>query len=337
MKAVGYEKISEKASENSLIDIELDMPVAEGRDLLVEVRAIAVNPVDTKIRAAMNPEGDQYKVLGWDAVGIVKEVGPEVTMFKAGDRVYYAGDLTRPGTNMEFHLVDERITGYAPESLSDAEAAALPLTSITSWELLFDRLQIKTTKQASQEKLLVIGAAGGVGSILVQLARRLTNLTVIGTASREETESWLYELGVHKVINHRKPLSEELGAINISEVDYVISLTNTEQHLSEIIKSIKPQGKFALIDDPKALDVKALKQKCISLHWEFMFTRSLFQTDDMIGQHQLLNEVSRLVDDGIVKTTVGQNLGRICAENLIEAHKILESQTARGKLVLEGF
>ena len=337
MKAVGYKKSSEKVSGTSLVDIELDIPVPDGHDLLLEVKAIAVNPVDTKIRAARDPEGDEYKVLGWDAVGIVKEVGPDVSMFKAGDRVYYAGDLTRPGTNMEFHLVDERITGHAPLSLSDAEAAALPLTTITAWELLFDRLEIKTTKQASQEKLLVIGAAGGVGSILVQLARRLTNVTVIGTASREETKNWLYELGAHEVINHYKPLSEELEDINIHEVDYVISLTNTEQHLPEIVKSIKPQGKFALIDDPNSLDVKALKQKSLSLHWEFMFARSLFQTDDMIGQHQLLNEVSRLVDDGIVKTTVGQNLGRICAENLIEAHQILESQTARGKLVLEGF
>ncbi|WP_143732815.1 zinc-binding alcohol dehydrogenase family protein [Microbulbifer sp. GL-2] len=337
MKAVGYQHSLPISDPQSLQDISLPVPKATGRDLLVEVRAISVNPVDTKVRSRSVPAVGQWKVLGWDAVGIVREVGPEVTEFAVGDRVWYAGDISRPGSNAQYQLVDERIVGRAPCNLSDAEAAALPLTAITAWELLFDRLQVEVGKEDKSKSVLVIGAAGGVGSILVQLARRLTNLRVIGTASRPETKAWLEQLGAHHVINHCNPLSEALAGAGFGEIDYVVSLTNTEDHQAEIVKSIKPQGKFALIDDPPSLDVSALKQKSISLHWEFMFTRSLFETEDMRAQNQLLSELAGLIDSGLIKTTLGQFFGKINAENLRKAHAMVESKATKGKIVLEGF
>ncbi|MGO3785396.1 MAG: zinc-binding alcohol dehydrogenase family protein [Pseudoalteromonas prydzensis] len=336
MKAIGYQAATKTLSEDSFEIIELPTPTAQGRDLLVAVNAISVNPVDAKIRANVSPE-QGHKIIGWDAVGIVKAVGEKVSLFNVGDRVYYAGDLTRAGSNAEFQLVDERIVGKAPVSLSDAEAAALPLTSITAWELLFDRLQVSRTKDAKPASLLVIGAAGGVGSILVQLAKQLTNLTVVGTASRADSVKWLNELGVEHVLDHSKGLDAQRTEHNLAEFDYVISLTHTDQHLDEIIKVIKPQGKLALIDDPASFDILKLKRKSISLHWEFMYTRSMFQTDDMIAQHQLLTELAELVDNGTIKTTLGQHLGKINIENLHKAHTILESHQSRGKLVLEGF
>ncbi|QIZ77627.1 zinc-binding alcohol dehydrogenase family protein [Ferrimonas lipolytica] len=334
MKAIGYQQCLSADNENALTDITLDQPQAAGRDLLVEVKAISVNPVDTKIRTNVAPAAGDWKVIGWDAAGIVTAVGDGVTDFKVGDEVFYAGDLTRSGSNAEFQLVDERIVGRKPASLSFAEAAAMPLTAITAYELLFDRLQVATTEP---KKLLVVGAAGGVGSILVQLAKKLTNLEVIGTASRTESSDWLKQLGVDHVINHRNPLSEELKAIGIDEVDYVAGLTNSDDHLQEIVKSLKPQGQFGLIDDPQVFDIRALKQKSISLHWEFMYTRSMFTTDDMIAQQQLLNKVADLVDAGDLKTTVGEHFGTINAANLLKAHRLLESQKAIGKIVLEGF
>ena len=336
MKAIGYQAATKTLSEDSFEIIELPTPTAQGRDLLVAVNAISVNPVDAKIRANVSPE-QGHKIIGWDAAGIVKAVGEKVSLFNVGDRVYYAGDLTRAGSNAEFQLVDERIVGKAPVSLSDAEAAALPLTSITAWELLFDRLQVSSTKDAKPASLLVIGAAGGVGSILVQLAKQLTNLTVVGTASRADSVKWLNELGVEHVLDHSKGLDAQRTEHNLAEFDYVISLTHTDQHLDEIIKVIKPQGKLALIDDPASFDILKLKRKSISLHWEFMYTRSMFQTDDMIAQHQLLTELAELVDNGTIKTTLGQHLGKINVENLLKAHEILESHQSRGKLVLEGF
>ena len=336
MKAIGYQAATKTLSEDSFELIELPAPTAQGHDLLVAVNAISVNPVDTKIRANVSPE-QGYKVIGWDAVGIVKAVGDKVSLFNVGDRVFYAGDLTRPGSNAQLQLVDERIVGLAPTSLSDAEAAALPLTSITAWELLFDRLQIPKGNNAKPASLLVIGAAGGVGSILVQLAKQLTNLTVVGTAARADSVKWLNELGVEHVLNHSQSLDAQRTEHNLAEFDYVVSLTHTEQHLEEIIKVIKPQGKLALIDDPASFDILALKRKSISLHWEFMYTRSMFQTEDMIAQHQLLTELAALIDNGTIKTTLGQHLGKINIENLHKAHAILESHQARGKLVLEGF
>lgn len=338
MKAVGYQKPQPIANTESLLDISLPEPVATGHDLLVEVKAISVNPVDTKVRNSGAPaEGQPYKVLGWDASGIVKAVGPDVTLFQPGDRVWYAGSIARPGTNAELHLVDERIVGHAPKSLDFAQAAALPLTAITAWEMLFDRLGVQPGKKPEGKTLLVIGASGGVGSILVQLASRLTSLTVIGTASRPETQAWVKELGAHHVIDHSQPLAEELKAIGYPTVDYVVSLTQTDAHLAQIIEAIAPQGKFGLIDDPKALDVMPFKRKSVSIHWELMFTRSLFGTADMVGQHRLLNEVAALVDAGLVRTTLAERFGTINAENLKKAHALIESGKARGKVVLEGW
>jgi zinc-binding alcohol dehydrogenase family protein len=337
MKAIGYLHNLPVEDEKALENIDLDVPTAHGRDLLVEVKAVSVNPVDTKVRRGMVPEGGAYKVLGWDASGIVKAVGEEVTLFKVGDKVWYAGDLTRPGSNAEYQLVDERIVGNMPESLSFAEAAALPLTSITAWEMLFDRLLIPVDTAVNPKSVLIIGAAGGVGSIMVQLLRQLTGVTIIGTASREESVQWLNELGAHHIINHREPLSEGLEAIGIPEVDYVIGLNNTQDHYGEIVKCLAPQGHFGLIDGAEQLDAMPLKRKSISLHWELMFTRSLFQTPDMIEQHKLLNEVSLLIDKGLIKTTIAHQLGTINAKNLIKAHAMLELQQAHGKIVLEGF
>jgi len=270
-------------------------------------------------------------------VGIVREVGPEVTEFAVGDRVWYAGEISRPGSNAQYQPVDERSTGRAPHNLTDAEAAALPLTAITVGEMLFDRLQVEVGKRDRDKSILVIGAAGGVGSILVQLARRLTNLQVIGTASRPETKAWLKRLGTHHVINHSNPLSEELAVTGFDEVDYVVSLTNTEDHQAEIVKCIKLQGKFALIDDPGSLDVLAFKQKSISLHWGFMFTRSLFETEDIRMQNQLLSELADLIDRRLIQTTLGHYFGKINAENLRKAHVMVESKATKGKIFQEGF
>lgn len=338
MKAVGYQKPQPISHAESLLDITLPEPVATGHDLLVEVKAISVNPVDTKVRNSGAPaDGQPYKVLGWDASGIVKAVGPDVTLFQPGDRVWYAGSIARPGTNAELHLVDERIVGQAPKTLDFAQAAALPLTAITAWEMLFDRLGIAPGKKPEGKTLLIIGASGGVGSIMTQLASRLTSLTVIGTASRPETQAWVKELGAHHVIDHSKPLAQELKAIGFPTVDYIVSLTQTDEHLAQIIEAIAPQGKFGLIDDPKALDVMPFKRKSVSIHWELMFTRSLFGTADMVGQHHLLNEVAALVDAGLLRTTLAERFGSINAENLRKAHALLESGKARGKVVLEGW
>lgn len=337
MKAVAYQKASPITAADSLLDINLPDPISAGSDLLVEVKAISVNPVDTKVRANSNPPVGEWKVLGWDAAGIVRTVGSEVTLFKPGDRVWYAGDISRPGTNAELHLVDERIVGHMPKSLDFAQAAALPLTAITAWEMLFDRLGLKPGKQPSNERLLIIGASGGVGSIMTQLACRLTALTTIGTASRPETQAWVRELGAHHVIDHSQPLSEELKRIGIADVTHIVSLTQTDQHFEQIVEIVAPQGKFGLIDDPATLDVNKLKRKSVSLHWEFMFTRPLFRTEDTIGQHRLLTELAELIDSGLIRTTVGEHFGSINAANLKRAHALLESGRSRGKIVLEGF
>lgn len=337
MKAVAYFQNLPIDHPGALQDIDLPEPTPGPRDLLVEVRAISVNPVDTKIRRNAAPENGQPRVLGWDVSGVVKAVGQDVSLFQPGDEVFYAGALTRPGGNAELHLVDERIVGKRPQSLDFAKSAALPLTAITAWELLFDRLGIAEGQADQGQSLLVVGAAGGVGSILVQLARRLTGLTVIGTASRPETQAWVRELGAHHVIDHSQPLAAELKRIGLDSVTHVASLTQTDQHLEQLVEALAPQGKLALIDDPAGLDVLKLKRKSISLHWEFMYTRSMFETADMIEQHKLLNRVSELIDQGVLKTTFGEHYGRIEAANLKRAHALLESGKAKGKIVLEGF
>ena len=338
MKAVAYYQSLPAEHPEALQEVQLDAPSPGPHDLLVEVRAISVNPVDTKICRNVAPENGAAKVLGWDAAGVVQAVGSEVSLFQPGDRVFYAGAIDRAGANSELHLVDERIVGRMPASLSFAEAAALPLTAITAWELLFERLQIAEGSTDQGQSLLIVGAAGGVGSILTQLARRLTGLTVIGTASRPETQAWVRELGAHHVIDHGKPLSEELARIGIGQVSHVASLTQTDQHYAQLIECLQPQGRLALIDDPlQPLDVMQLKRKSLSLHWELMFTRSLYQTEDMIEQHRLLQRVAELVDSGVLKTTLGEHFGRIDAANLRRAHALLESGKAKGKIVLEGF
>jgi NADPH2:quinone reductase len=337
MKAVGYHTPLPINDPAALVDLDLPKPQATGRDLLVAVQAISVNPVDTKVRKSAAPPEGEAKVLGWDAVGIVEAVGPDVTLFKVGDAVYYAGSIARPGANAEFHLVDERIVGRKPSTLSNAEAAALPLTAITAWELLFDRLGAVVGKKRDAGHLLIIGGAGGVGSILIQLARRLTGLTVIATASRPETREWCLSLGAHHVIDHSKPFLPQLQALGIPNVEKIASLTNTSDHFDGIVDVVAPQGKLLLIDDPKTLDIMPLKRKAVSVHWELMFTRSLFQTPDMIEQHHLLNEVADLIDAGILRTTLGEQFGTINADNLKRAHALIESGKAKGKVVLEGF
>ncbi|MBA5606339.1 zinc-binding alcohol dehydrogenase family protein [Duganella sp. FT3S] len=337
MKAIAYRHNLPITDDDALLDVDLPAPQALGRDLLVEVRAISVNPVDVKIRAGVAPAAGEDKVIGWDAAGIVKAVGPDVTLFRPGDAVWYAGSLTRPGTNSELHLVDERIVGRKPERLDFAEAAALPLTAITAWELLFDRLAVPRGAGAAGQSLLVVGAAGGVGSILVQLARQLTGLTVIGTTSRPETAQWVRALGAHHVLDHSQPLDQELARLGLPPVTYVASLNQTEQHWNAIAALVAPQGKVALIDDPAAIDVRLLKRKSVSLHWEFMFTRSMFGTPDMQQQHQLLNDVAQLVDTGLIKSTLSERYGKINAANLKRAHALIESNRAMGKIVLEGF
>lgn len=335
MKAVAYQKAGPITSPESLIDIELDTPAAKGHDLLVRVQAISVNPVDTKIRKNISAESG-WKVLGWDAVGTVEAIGDKVTQFRVGDVVWYAGALNRQGSNSELQLVDERIVGHKPKILEATEAAALPLTAITAWEMLFDRLQVPKTAPANTT-ILVIGGAGGVGSITIQLLKQLTNLTIITTASRPETKEWVEQLGADYVLDHREPLAPQIKQLGLNAPSYVFSTTQTDQHLADIVELIAPQGHFGLIDDPDQLDIKPFKSKSVSVHWEFMFTRSMFQTEDMEKQSELLNEISKLVDEGKIKTTVTQVLSPINAENLKRVHQQIESGTTKGKIVLHGF
>jgi NADPH:quinone reductase len=277
------------------------------------------------------------RVLGWDAAGIVTAVGPDVRHFKVGDEVFYAGAVDRPGTNAEYHLVDERIVGTKPKSLDFSAAAALPLTSITAWEMLFHRLHIDIPVVGAANAILIIGGAGGVGSIAVQLARKLTNLTVIATASRPETRRWVEELGAHHVIDHSKPLAAQVEALGLGAPAFVFATTNSDTHRMEIAALIAPQGRFGLIDDPKSYDIMPFKWKSVSIHWEVMFTRSRYDTADIEEQRKLLNRVAELVDAGTLRTTLADDLGTISAANLKKAHALLESGRARGKIVLTGF
>ena len=312
MKAVGYKVPGPIAEDASLVDIDLPRPVAEGGDILVEVKAVSVNPVDYKIRSSTPPADGDWKVLGWDAAGIVQEVGPDVTQFAVGDEVYYAGSLIRPGTNAEFHLVDARIVGRKPASLDWAEAAALPLTTLTAWEAMFDRLDV-TKPVPGAAAILIIGGAGGVGSIAIQIARQRTDLIVISTASRPETQEWVKGLGAHHVIDHSRPLAPQIAELNIGAPAFVFSTTHTEQHASDIAELIAPQGRFGFIDDPKALDVMLFKRKAVSIHHELMFTRSLYGTPDMDEQGKILNSLAVLVDDGKIRTTLTEKLSPINA------------------------
>jgi NADPH2:quinone reductase len=340
MKAISFHQSLPAENPESLVDVTLDKPKPGPRDILVEVHAISVNPVDTKVRKGGGPgkPSGELKILGWDVAGIVTEIGSEVTLFSPGDEVYYAGAINRPGSYAEFNAVDERIVGRKPMSLNFANAAALPLTTITAWELIFDRLELRIGKLTSQGSILVLGGAGGVGSIAIQLLKRLTGLTVIATASRPESEKWCEELGADHVIDHRKPLATQMKAIVPGGVNHVLALTKVEDHFDEIIEAMAPQGKIGLIENPATpLDIVKLKPKCLSLHWEFMFARPLYQTPDMAEQGRLLNEVSRLVDSGLIRSTAQTNLGEINAANLRKAHGLVESGKTMGKVVLSGF
>ena len=350
MKAVGYTRSLAIDDPESLNDIELECPVASARDLLVKVKAIAVNPVDYKIRQRSAAADGSYKVIGWDAVGDIVSTGEQVTKFKPGDTVYYAGALDRQGCNAEYQLVDERLVALKPKSLSDAEAAALPLTSITAWELLFEHLAIEQRPADSQpdpsdrsdEVILVVGAAGGVGSILIQIVKAITGAKVIATASRESSQAWVKQLGADHVIDHSKPLKAQVDALiadeDIAQVTHIASLNGSGVHFESYPELLAPFGKIAMIDDPgQPLDVMKLKLKSQSLHIEFMFARSMYNTPDMHEQGRLLNRIAGLVDQGYIQTTSGKQLGIINARNLKAAHAELESGKAIGKIVLEGF
>ena len=337
MKAVGYRNAGPVSDSQALEDIELAVPSPTGRDIRVAVRAVSVNPVDTKIRRGVAPSPGEYKVLGWDAAGVVDAVGPEATLFKPGDEVFYAGSLDRPGTNSALHIVDERIVGRKPRNLNFAQAAALPLTAITAWEALFDRLKVTDPTPEGGGSILVVGGAGGVGSIAIQILRQLTGLTIIATASRPETQAWVKEMGAHHVADHRKPLNEELGRLGLPAPGFVFSTTETDKHLDAIVELMAPQGRFCLIDDPPPLDIMKLKRKSLSLHWELMFTRPLYGTADIEEQHRLLNRVSAMVEESKIRTTMSAHFGAITAANLLKAHALIESGSARGKIVLEGF
>ncbi|MBK4216879.1 zinc-binding alcohol dehydrogenase family protein [Paracoccus caeni] len=337
MKAIGYKVPGPIEGEGSLVDINLPDPSPSGRDLLVEVKAISVNPVDYKIRRSATPPDGEWKVLGWDAAGIVRAVGPEATLFQPGDEVFYAGSIIRPGTNAELHLVDERIVGKKPGTLDWAEAAALPLTTLTAWEMFFDRLDVTKPVPGAAPAILIIGGAGGVGSVAVQIARQRTDLTVIATASRPETQDWVKTLGAHHVLDHSKPLAPQIEALGIGAPAFVFSTTHTADHVADIVELIAPQGRFGLIDDPAGFDIMAFKRKAVSIHHELMFTRSIYGTPDMAEQGRILNEASALVDAGKLRTTLTERLSPINAANLKHVHALIESGKARGKFVLEGF
>ncbi|UWU24223.1 zinc-binding alcohol dehydrogenase family protein (plasmid) [Rhizobium sp. CB3060] len=338
MKAVGYKTPSAVDGADSLVDIEIAKPVPEGHDILVEMKAVSVNPVDYKIRRSTPPaEGMDWKVIGWDAAGIVAAVGPEVTRFAPGDEVWYAGSILRPGTNAEFHLVDERIVGHKPSKLDWSDAAALPLTTLTAWEALFDRMNVKKPVSGAANAILIIGGAGGVGSIAIQIARQFTDLTVIATASRPQTREFVTKMGAHHVVDHSKPLAQQIADLGIGAPAFVFSTTQTEKHVVEIAELISPQGRFGLIDDPKSFDIMLFKRKAVSIHHELMFTRSIYQTPDMIEQGRILDEVGAAADAGRIRSTATVRLGTINADNLKKAHAQLESGSTIGKVVLEGF
>jgi zinc-binding alcohol dehydrogenase family protein len=338
MKAIGLTRYLPISDPQALIDIELDKPVPTGRDLLVKIEAIAVNPVDTKVRAPKDKVEETPRVLGWDAAGIVEAAGPDATLFKPGDAVYYAGSITRQGANSEFHLVDERIVGAKPKSLDFTHAAALPLTTITAWEALFERLGVSPAGADEGKSVLIIGGAGGVGSIGIQLAKKVAKLNVIATASRPESAKWATELGADHIVNHFDDLPKQLKAAGFAQVDYVLIFNDTDKHFPAAAEVIKPQGGIcSIVENSGPLDIGLLKAKSAAFHWEFMFTRSMFGTPDMIEQHKLLSEVARLIDAGTLTTTLGRDLGRIDAANLREAHRLLEEGRAIGKLVLTGF
>lgn len=337
MKAVGLTRYLPIDDPESLVDLELEQPKPTGRDLLISVKAVAVNPVDTKVRAPKETVEPAPKILGWDASGVVEEVGPDVELFQPGDEVFYAGDLTRPGCNAEFQLIDERIVGSKPTSLSFAQSAAIPLTAITAYESFFDRLGIDVAGGNSDDTILITGGAGGVGSIGIQLAK-LAGLTVITTASRPESIAWVEKLGADHVINHYEPLCPQVEALGLKQINHIALFNNTDQHWEQAVDLLSPQGGIVLIvDNKQPLEQGAMKRKSATVVWEFMYTRSMFQTPDMIEQHHLLNRVAQWIDAGKLTCTLNEVLTPINAENLRQAHKTIEAGHTIGKIVLEGW
>ena len=335
MKAVGLYQYLPIENEQSLVDVQIEQPQPTEKDLLVHVQAIAVNPVDYKVRAPKDDVETTPRIGGWDTAGEVMAVGSEVKHFSVGDQVFYAGDITRPGSNSEYHLVDERIVGKKPTSLSFAEAAALPLTSITAWEALFERLGISSRGEDAGKSILIIGGAGGVGSIAIQLASKLAKLKVIATASRPESSAWVKKLGADQVVNHRNALDKELKASGLPEVDYIFCLNNTAQHWSAMANAIAPQGRIcSIVETPDPVDLDLLKSKSATFVWEFMFTRSMYQTPDMIEQQRLLTSIAKFIDEGTLMTTVNDVIRPINAENLRKAHATVEQGRSIGKVVL---
>ena len=337
MKAIGFSQPLPVSDPQSLVDIEQPAPEPGEQDLLVAVQAIAVNPADAKVRSFARPPQGTWRIPGWDAVGTVQAVGSRVTAFLPGDRVYYAGAINRPGCYAELQAVDARIVAHAPRSLDDEAAAALPLTALTAWEALFDRLQVSQPAPGAADAIVIIGGAGGVGSMTIQLLRALTGLTIIATASRPESVAWVKQMGAHYVIDHGKPLAAQVQALGIGQPGFVFSTADTDRYLSDIVQLIAPQGRIALIDDPKTLDIVPLKGKSLSVHWEFMFTRPLQNTADISRQQEILRKVARLADDGRIRSTRTQSLGTIDATNLRKAHAMLESGRTLGKLTLAGW
>ncbi len=343
MKAVGLYRYLPLNDPECLVDVHVDKPQAAGKDILVKVNAVSVNPVDTKIRirGPKDVQESEPKILGWDVAGIVEAAGDETSLFKVGDEVYYSGSIIRPGCNSEYHLVDERIVGKKPQSLSFEQAAALPLTSITAWEALFERLHVQpqATAENAAGKVLVIGGAGGVGSIAIQLAKQVAGLEVIATASREESIAWCHKMGADHCINHYNPFKDELEKIGVQEVDYILCFNSTEMHIQNMADVIKPQGKICTIvetDNNQPLNMNIFQGKSVTFAWELMFTKSLFHTPDMQTQHDLLNQVSELIDQDVLKTTLRDVLGSVNAANLKEAHRRIETGRTVGKLVLSG-
>jgi NADPH2:quinone reductase len=338
MKAVGVHNSLPVTDTNALQDVELATPTASGRQLLVRVRAVSVNPVDTKLRMAAGSRLEFPRILGWDCAGVVESLGDECSLFKVGDEVFYAGDVTQAGCDSEYHLVDERLVGNKPKKLSFDDAAAMPLTSITAWEAIFERMGIARDAELNRGRsILIIGAAGGVGSIAIQLAKKVAGLRVIATASRPETEQWCKDLGADIVINHREEISEECQRVGEDGFDYILCLVGTAQHWRSMADVIKPQGKLCLIVDSEAnqpVNINLFKPKSVAITWEFMFTRARFQTADMGQQGQLLNEVAQLLDAGVLRHTRTEHYGKLNAANLLKAHAKLESGTMLGKLVL---
>ena len=339
MKAIAVDRYLPTNDPNCFVEIELDKPQVRKRDLLVRVKAVSVNPVDCKVRASLKDKQNEPRILGWDAAGIVEEVGEETSLFKVGDEVYYAGSIIRPGSNSEYQLVDERIVGKKPLNLSFAEAAALPLTTITAWEALFERLEIEPAKTTNNQHstVLIINGAGGVGSIATQLAKQVAGLQVIATASRSQTVDWCQRMGADNCINHYQPFRSELSKIGISEIDYILCFNNTDMHWQNMADIIKPQGKIcSIVGNKQPLDLNLLKSKSVGFIWEFMFTKSQYQTKDIQSQHELLNRVSQLCDRSIIKTTLTESIGELNTTNLAQAHAKLESGKSIGKSVLFG-